>query len=262
MFAKRGTWIQMLYNHSKQDKNDKNQGFTGKTKGVALGLDGEISDKTTVGIGYAYGKTDVDSAGRDMDVNGHTVYVYGKYQPSAWYVRGLAHYGFAEYEEKANIAGVANKAEYDVHNYGARAFVGYDLPDGFTPEAGLRITRIERKNYTDSVGQHVKTDGINVLTASMGMNYSTTVSTKDHTWSPKAHVALTYDILSDDSNATVKVGNGVYNVEGKKLNRFGIEGGVGIEYGIGNWELSAEYDLGARKDYLSHTGMLKAKYNF
>lgn len=262
VFEKRGAWIQTLYNHSKQDKNSKNQGFTGKTAGVALGLDGEIKDNLTIGLGYAYGKSDVDSAGRDIDIDGHTLYIYGKYQPSAWYVRGLAHYGFAEYEEKANIAGIANKAKYDVHNYGARAFVGYDMPNGFTPEAGLRLTSIDRKNYTDSFGQHVKSDGIDVLTASLGMNYSTNFAADSFVWSPKAHIAATYDLLSDDSSATVTVGNGLYNIEGKKLHRLGAEAGIGAEIGIGNWEFSAEYDLGARKDYLSHTGMLKAKYNF
>ena len=262
VFEKRGAWIQTLYNHSKQDENSKNQGFTGKTAGVALGLDGEIKDNLTVGLGYAYGKSDVDSAGRDIDIDGHTLYIYGKYQPSAWYVRGLAHYGFAEYEEKANIAGIANKAKYDVHNYGARAFVGYDMPNGFTPEAGLRLTRIDRKNYTDSFGQHVKSDGIDVLTASLGMNYSTNFAADSFIWSPKAHIAATYDLLSDDSSATVTVGNGLYNIEGKKLHRLGAEAGIGVEISVGNWEFSAEYDLGTRKDYLSHTGMLKAKYNF
>ncbi len=262
VFEKRGAWIQTLYNHSKQDENSKNQGFTGKTAGVALGLDGEIKDNLTVGLGYAYGKSDVDSAGRDIDIDGHTLYIYGKYQPSAWYVRGLAHYGFAEYEEKANIAGIANKAKYDVHNYGARAFVGYDMPNGFTPEAGLRLTRIDRKNYTDSFGQHVKSDGIDVLTASLGINYSTNFAADSFIWSPKARIAATYDLLSDDSSATVTVGNGLYNIEGKKLHRLGAEAGIGVEISVGSWEFSAEYDLGTRKDYLSHTGMLKAKYNF
>ena len=140
--------------------------------------------------------------------------------------------------------------------------MGYDLPNGFTPEAGLRLTHIDRGNYTDSVGQHVKTDGVDVLTATLGMNYSTTVTTKDYKWSPKAHVTLTYDLASDDANATVNVANSVYDIKGEKLNRFGIEAGVGAEISVDNWDFSAEYDLGTRKDYLSHTGMLKAKYNF
>ena len=262
MFEHQGAWVQMLYNHSKQDDNSKNQGFTGKTAGVAFGLDGKVDDKLTIGVGYAYGQTDVDSLGRDTDVDGHTIYAYGKYQPSEWYVRGMVNYGFAKYEEKANVGGLMNKSKYDVQNYGARAFVGYDLPNGFTPEAGLRLTHIDRDNYTDSFGQHVKTDGIDVLTASMGVNYSTTVTTKDQKWSPKAHFALTYDLLSDDANATVNVANSVYDIKAEKLNRFGVEAGVGAEISVGNWDFSAEYDLGTRKDYLSHTGMLKAKYNF
>ena len=262
MFERQGAWVQMLYNHSKQDSNRQNQGFTGRTSGVAFGMDGMVDERTTIGFGYAYGKTDVDSAGRDTDVNGHTIYTYGKYQPAQWYIRGMANYGFAKYKEKAGIAGIANRAKYDVKNYGARAYVGYDLPNGFTPEAGLRLTHIDRETYTDSIGQRVKTNDVDVLTASVGVSYSTTVTTKDQRWTPKAHFALTYDLLSDGTNATVNVADSVYDIKGKRLNRFGAEAGVGAEISVGNWNFSAEYDFNIRKDYISHMGMLKAKYNF
>lgn len=165
VFEKRGAWMQMLYNHSKQNTTSDNQGFKGNTTGAAFGLDGDVNEQITIGFGYAYGKTDIDSAGRDIDIDGHTIYAYAKYQPSEWYVRGLVNYGFAKYDEKANVAAIANKAKYDVFNYGARAFIGYDLPNGFTPEAGLRLTHIDRRNYTDSIRQHVKSDGIEVMTA-------------------------------------------------------------------------------------------------
>jgi len=262
MFEKRGAWVQTLYNHSKQNDTDNIQGFTGDTFGMALGLDGDVNDNVTLGLGYAYSYTDVSASGRDTDINGHTFYVYGKYQPDAWYVRGMLNYGFAKYKEKADIGGIINHAEYDVENYGARAYLGYDLPNGFTSETGLKITHIKRGSYTDSVGQHVKTDGIDVLTASAGLNYSTTVETKGKKWTPKAHIAFTYDLLSDNTNATVDVAGGVYDIKGKKLNRFGVETGLGAEINLGQWDLSAEYDFGIRKNYISHTGMLKAKYNF
>ena len=147
-------------------------------------------------------------------------------------------------------------------NYGARAYLGYDLLNGLTPEAGLRISHIKRGSYTDSVGQHIKTDGIDVLTASAGLHYSTTVETKGKKWTPKAHIIFTYDLLSDNMNATVNMAGGLYDIKGKKLNRFGTEMGLGAEINVGQWDLSAEYDFGIRKNYISHTGILKAKYNY
>jgi len=101
-----------------------------------------------------------------------------------------------------------------------------------------------------------------VLTASLGMNYSTTVTTAGKAWSPKAYVTLTYDVLSDNSKSVVNVAGSIYDVNGKRLNRFGVETGLGAEVSLGQWDLSAEYDLGVRKDYVNNTGMLKAKYNF
>lgn len=126
----------------------------------------------------------------------------------------------------------------------------------------MRLIRVDRQDYTDSVGQHVKTNDIDVLTTSFGVNYSTSITTKEQTWVPKAHLTLTYDILSDNSTATVNVIDGVYTIKGKRLNRFGIDAGVGAEITVGDWNFSAGYNLGMRHNYLNHTGMLKAKYSF
>ena len=262
VFEKHGAWVQALYSHSKKDKTSKNNGFKGNTNGVAFGLDGDMNNDLTIGIGYAYNDTNVDSRGTKTDINGHTIFAYAKYQPSDWYLRSMLSYGYAEYEERANGTGINRKAKYDVYNYAARGYIGYDLPYGFTPEAGLRFVRIDGKSYTDTIGQHVKTNNIDVLTASLGINYSTTLTTSEQAWSPKAYVALTYDVMSDNSKSIVNIADSVYNVNGRRLNRFGVETGLGAEVSLGAWDLSAEYDFGIRHNYTNNTGMLRAKYNF
>ena len=262
VFERRGVWAQALYNYSKQDSSRKTPGFKGNTVGLALGLDGQLNASTTIGVGYAFGKTDVDSAGRDTDIESHNLFVYGQYQPSKWFVRGMMNYGMADYTEKANILGYTKKAKYDVDNYGARAYVGYNLDNGFTPESGLRYTHIKQDKYTDTLDQTVKTDTVDVLTAVVGVNYATKVETKGFKWTPKAHFDVTYDLLTDRSNATVNVGTSVYNIKGEKLERLGAEAGVAAEMSVNNWDFTLGYDLGIRKDYQSHTGKLKAKYNF
>ena len=261
-FEKTSAWVQTLYNKTKLEKTHQNSGFKGKMSGVTFGIDGKLEENTTLGIGYAYGQADVDSDKRDTDVTSHTIYVYGKYQPSEWYIGGLMNYGFAKYDEKANVAGLMNKSHYDVQNYGIRAYTGYHLQKGITPQTELRYTHIERENYTDSFGQHIKTDDSDVLTAAIGIQYKMKIETKNILWTPKAHLTMIYDLLSSNSSATVHVGNGSYTVEAQKLNRYGIEAGVGTDLSINRWDFSVEYELAARKNYKSHTGLLKAKYNF
>lgn len=257
-----GGWMEVLGNYAKQDSTSDTTGFTGKTAGFALGLDGKVNEETTVGLGYAFARTTVDADSGDTDVDGHTLFVYGKYQPSQAYVRGVASYGFADYTEKFNVAGVSAKADYDTSNIGLQAFAGYDMDNGFTPEAGFRYIRQMQDGYTDSLGQHVETDDVNLLTAVASVKYTKDYAVDNAVITPKARLGLTYDVVSDNNTADVNIGNVSYRIEGERLERLGAEAGLGLEATVDNWTLSLGYDLGLRKDYQSHTGMLKLKYEF
>ena len=262
-FQNVGAWMEGLYNYSKQDGSSTHAGFTGKTAGFALGMDGKVNEDTMIGFGYANNQTDIDSLDRDIDVDGHTLFVYGKYQPEKWYIRGMAHYGFASYDEKSDVNGKHNSADYDVQNIGVSAYAGYDLPNGITPEAGLRFTHISQDDYTDYVGQHISVDDNDILTLVAGAKYSKTFTGEDGIhWTPKARAAVTYDVIKDDNNANVDIAGINYDVTGEKINRLEFEVGLGIEADVNNWNFSVGYDAGIREDYISHTGMFRARYNF
>ncbi len=262
-FQNVGAWMEGLYNYSKQDGSSTHAGFTGKTAGFALGMDGKVNEDTMIGFGYANNQTDIDSLDRNIDVDGHTLFAYGKYQPAKWYVRGMAHYGFASYDEKSDVNGKHNSADYDVQNVGVSAYAGYDLPNGITPEAGLRFTHISQDDYTDYVGQHISVDDNDILTLVAGAKYSKTFTGEDGIhWTPKARAAVTYDVIKDDNNANVDIAGINYDVTGEKINRLEFEVGLGIEADVNNWNFSVGYDAGIREDYISHTGMFRARYNF
>ena len=262
-FQNVGAWMEGLYNYSKQDGSSTHAGFTGKTAGFALGMDGKVNEDTMIGFGYANNQTDIDSLDRDIDVDGHTLFAYGKYQPAKWYVRGMAHYGFASYDEKSDVNGKHNSADYDVQNIGVSAYVGYDLPNGITPEAGLRFTHISQDDYTDYVGQHISVDDNDILTLVAGAKYSKTFTGEDGIhWTPKARAAVTYDVIKDDNNANVDIAGINYDVTGEKINRLEFEVGFGLEADVNDWNFSIGYDAGIREDYISHTGMFRARYNF
>lgn len=69
------------------------------------------------------------------------------------------------------------------------------------------------------------------------------------------HVAVSQDLNN-------LIGDGIYSIKGKKMYRLGFETGIGVGVTIKRWDLSAEYDCSARKDYLSHTETFNIKYNF
>ena len=257
-----GLWMQAIYNHTKQDSTSSSDGFKADSEGIALGVDKEISSAVTLGVGYGYMKTDVDSYGREMDVDGHNFFVYGKYQPSQWYVSSVLSYNYSKYSEKKSPMGVSLRSDYDVSSYGAQMMTGYEFKNGFTPEAGLRYLIVDADSYFDGM-QRISSDSDDVLTAVMGVKYQTTVKAKCIDLKPHARVALTYDLISDNSNANVSVlGGSSYSIEGNRLHRLGAEADVGVTATIKNVDLTLEYNGAFRQDYTSQGGMLRLKYHF
>ena len=257
-----GLWVQGLYNKSKQDRTASNSGFNAYSRGLALGFDHVLTDDVTVGIGYGFTETDTKAGGRDSTIDGHNVFVYGEYQPSQWYVNSVLNYGFAKYKESKSALGVALKDKYDVNTYGAQVMTGYDFANGITPEAGLRYVLVDADTYSDGF-QRVKTKNNDVLTAVAGVKYAPTYYNCNWKFQPTARVALTYDLISDGTNANVSVyGGGTYRVEGQRLHRLGVEGSLGLTTSYKNIDMTLEYNGSLRQDYSSQGGIARLKYNF
>ena len=118
IFERAAIWVQGLFNHSKLDDTSKAKGFDADTNGIAFGFEKFVTDDVKAGIGYAYSNTDIDGFKRDTDVDTHTAILYGEYKPSNWYVNGIATYGWSDYDESKNVAGIKVNADYDVETFG------------------------------------------------------------------------------------------------------------------------------------------------
>lgn len=267
-FTKVAVWVQGLFNKAKLDDTSKSKGFDSKTYGTALGVESKISDDVKTGIGYAYSKTDIDGFMRDTDVKTHTAILYGEYKPKNWYVNAIASYGWSDYDEKKNVAGVGVKADWDVEPFALQMMTGYDMyfnGFGVTPEAGLRYIHVKQDKYTDTAGQSVKSDDSDIVTGVLGAKIAKSYNLSNGMLlTPEFKAAMTYDISHDNSKSTVTLVNGSsYSATGKPLNRFGVELGAGITAELNdNVELSLGYEGKFRKDYQDHTGLINAKYKF
>lgn len=267
-FTKVAVWVQGLFNKAKLDDTSKSKGFDSKTYGTALGVESKISEDVKLGIGYAYSKTDIDGFMRDTDVKTHTAILYGEYKPKNWYVNAIASYGWSDYDEKKNVAGVGVKADWDVEPFALQMMTGYDMyfnGFGVTPETGLRYIHVKQDKYTDTAGQSVKSDDSDIVTGVLGAKIAKSYNLSNGMLlTPEFKAAMTYDISHDNSKSTVTLVNGSsYSVTGKPLNRFGVELGAGITAELNdNVELSLGYEGKFRKDYQDHTGLINAKYKF
>lgn len=267
-FERVAVWVQGLFNKSKLDDTSKSKGFDSDTYGTALGIEKMLDSHRKVGVGYAYSKTDIDGFMRDTDVKTHTAILYGEYKPSQWYVNGIATYGWSDYDENKNVAGIGVKADYDVETFGLQAMTGYDFNlNGvqLTPEAGLRYVHISQDSYKDSADQKVSGNDSDILTGVIGAKVSKNFELSNGMMlKPEAKVAATYDLLNDKVNSVVTLANGsAYSVNGKSLNRFGMEFGAGVTAEVDdNVELSLGYEGKFREDYQDHTGLVNVKYKF
>lgn len=268
VFERAAMWVQGLFNKSKLDDTSKAKGFDAKTNGLAFGFEKFVTDDVKAGVGYAYSKTDIDGFMRDTDVKTHTAIAYGEYKPSNWYVNGIATYGWSDYEEKKNVAGVGVKADYDVETFGLQAMTGYEMnvdSVNVTPEAGLRYVHIKQDGYKDSADQRVSASNSDILTGVIGAKVSKSWELSNGmNIKPEARIAATYDLMNDDVNSVVTLANGsAYSVNGKALDRFGMEFGAGVTAEVNDKvELSLGYEGKFREDYKDHTGLINAKYKF
>ncbi len=268
LFEKVKLWIKGLFNYADRDDTDKARGFDIDTYGVAMGVDKEIG-AGKVGLGYAYSQSDINGYTRDTDVDTHSLFVYGQYQPADWYVKGVAAYSWSDYEEKKSVLGHDAKAKYDVDTLALEGLYGYNfhVGDGYniTPEGGLRYLHASQDSYTNGLGVRVKDRDIDVLTAVAGVK-----AAKDFAFSnglnirPEVRAALTYDLSTDDNNSHVVLANGqAIKVDGEELDRFGFELGAKVATDVtSQWEVAAGYEGRFREDYSDHTGILSAKYKF
>lgn len=254
-----GVWAQGMFNKSKF-----NGQFNGYTRGVSAGFDALIDKQYTIGLGYAFGHSDVHAnGGRDTEIDSNSIFAYAQYKPSEWFVNAALNYTMSKYTETVDAFGVRLKSDYDTDAFGGQVMTGYDFASGLTPEVGLRYLHVTQDSYSNGLN-HVSSDDTDFLTGIAGMKYRFAIENDSViNWFPELRAAATYDFVSDKAMSTVTMpGAASYVVDGDRLSRFGGEFGIGLTAEYNGLEISLVYDLNLHKDYTSQTGMAKFRYEF
>lgn len=255
-----GVWAQGLFNRSKF-----NGQFNGYTRGIAAGFDTQIDKQYTVGLGYAYGHSDVHANDRDTEIDTNSIFAYAQYKPTQWYINAALNYSMAQYtgSERSVFGAARIKSDYDVNAFGGQVATGYDFASGMTPEVGVRYLHVSQDSYNNGL-VNISSDDTNFLTGTAGLKYRFAIENNSAVqWAPELRAAATYDFVSDSAMSTVTIpGAASYVVDGGRLSRFGGEFGIGLTAEYNGLEISLVYDLDLHQDYTSQTGMAKFRYEF
>ena len=257
-------WAQGLLNKSHKEGTADASAFTGRSTGLAFGVDTQIAEDWTAGLGYAYLHTNVSSLDRHDRVLGDNFFLYGQYRPSNFFVQAALNYGDSKYEEDKDVAGSEVNADYHIKAYSANVTAGYDLNENVTPLVGLRYTNTQQESYKDSSDQRVSSEKDDYLTAVLGVQLQQESMLDNIKIRPALNLGLAYDLLSDNVSSRVSLPNGTaYDVSGERLHRLSFEAGLSVAALVSdNVEVSLSYDGSFRQDYNSNTGSLKLRYMF
>lgn len=268
VFKKVSAWVRGLFNKADHESTSKASGFSADTYGVAMGIDSEVNANTRLGFGFANSQTDIESAGRDTDVDTNSLFVYSQYKPANWYINTVLAYSWSEYDESKSVVGYAASAKYDVDTIALQSMYGYETKFrayDVTPEFGFRYLHIDQDAYTDKLGTNVSENSEDVLTLVAGAKIAKNYKLDNGAiLRPELKAAVTYDLFDSDNSANVMLANGAsYTVDGEKLNRLGFEFGAKVTTNATDKvEVSAGYLTRVREDYQDHTVTLDARYNF
>ena len=255
-----GFWAQGLFN-----KTEYADQFHGYSRGVAVGADTTIDRKYTIGAGLMHTNSDVHSGSRHTDISTTTLFAYGQYKPTDWFLNGTLVYAMSEYDESADPFGVQINSLYNTNSFGAQAMTGYALKYGLTPQVGIRYLHIEQDEYNNGVNRMNAMD-YEYLSGVAGFAYSFNINNARSALQlkPELRAMLTYDLVQDNSVATVVMNNinSSYIVDGENLSRMGGEFGVGLTATYNGVDVSVMYDITLHEDYTSQTGMIKFRGRF
>ena len=261
-------WANAVYQTA---ENNGDLDYSADTKGVIAAVDGKAGKNWTVGAGYAYLQTDLDSGAKSSDIDDHTVFTYAEYGRNSWFANGLAAYHWLSFDQNKKAFGENIKGSFDMQMLGLQALVGrefYGCADEHVlrlrPQAGLRYYKISQDGYTDSAGMKYNSADSDILTGVLGVSLTDETEVNGYKVMPKAFVNATYDLQNDDNTTIVHLPNGgSYAIAQESNGKFGVETGIGVEMSVSeNAKVGLTYEYDWHDDYSAHTGLLNLKYAF
>ncbi|WP_040727977.1 autotransporter domain-containing protein [Thiomicrorhabdus sp. Kp2] len=260
-------WIQPFGNWAEQNKQDGVAGYEVDSKGIVIGVDGQLSPSTEVGVALSTANSDVTSkqsiGGYSTDVGSYQLSVYGtKNLSNTLTANGSLTIGKSDYDTKRTLFNnsIASSSYGSTHTHvNAELEKHFALNDklDFAATANVDYHKVDVDSYSEkgagALNLDVKNQTYDSLVTSIGAKLSYATSDNMMIF---GSAAIGHDFSTDKASVTSSLqGTGAtFTTDGIKPSERVYQAGFGAKYNSqSGTELSAKYNLNSRDNYLDQT---------
>ena len=267
-------WGQVLGTTADQEFSRGVAGYQSATGGFVVGVDTRLNPPTLVGGALSYAHTFVKGTNNKNHVDSYGLNAYASYDVGRINYQGLGSFTYNSFDSSRQTSdGTVATAQFNGQQYSAKGTVSYQLPLEIklqvSPFVSGQYTLVVQDSYNEigsTSNMHVKTDSSHVFETGLGTNLAYPVKYKDIDYTPRASAAWHYDVVADGVTTTSNFSNNTALVtiaKGQRPIKNSFNLGAGLDmFTQGNMTFSVDYSVDLKEDFISQTGILKAKLNF
>ncbi|WP_029406713.1 autotransporter outer membrane beta-barrel domain-containing protein [Thiomicrorhabdus sp. Milos-T2] len=266
-FSNKQFWIQPFGNWTEQDDQDGVAGYKVDSKGLVIGVDGDISSSVKLGTAFSVSNSNVDSkqsiGGYDTDVSSYQLSLYGtKSFSDTLVMNGSVSLGTSDYDTKRTLFDNSQaKSSYgSTHSHvNAELEKHYPITEKLDLTASLNLDyhNVNVDSYKESgagaLNLNVDNQSYDSLVTSVGGKLTYVPSDK---WITFGEMTVGHDFLTDKNTVTSSLtGTGAsFSTEGIKPDERVYSAGIGAKYTTDSGaEFSTKYDVNTRENYVDQT---------
>lgn len=277
-FGDKNAWFKPFGSWANQNDRKGVSGFDANTYGMMIGADSEISDTNRVGIAFAYAHSNIDGnssiANQSASVNTYEVLAYGSHSiDDLTELSAQADIGQHNNKGTRNITLMGSVAKSDFTSWSGHVGLGlahtYVLTEktSLTPSVRADYTMIRDGGYNET-GAGALNLNVNSNTTHeliFGLDGKITHVISDNA-KLLANLGFGYDAINDKASITSAFAgapSAAFVTNGIESSPWLVRGGLGvISKASETVEISARYDIEARKDFDNQTASVKVKWSF
>ena len=276
-------WMEGFGSAVNQDARKGEDGFDASTFGLTVGADSDsLVQGYNIGGAFSYARSNVDSdlsSNAETDIDSYQLSGYLSTTYQDYFINALASVAKNSYDSKrtVSVGSFTNEAkgDYDGTQVGFRAEVGRDYKmqstQGVTlsPTVGLDYSHVSIDDYTETgaggANLTVDSDSIDTVELSAGLTAKYEYMSKSGAKiTPELRAKLKYNAGDNkaSTSATFAGGGNAFTTDGLEVARAGVSVGTGFTVETKDVDFVFSYDADIKSDYLSHTGVVRARWAF
>ncbi len=277
-YGDKRVWMKPFGSWADQDDRKGVSGYQARTGGIALGVDGVVSDTARLGVSFAYARANADAnssvAPSSTDVDVYQLIGYGSHAIDAdTELNFQLGFGRNRNEGRRDLPafGFTARSKYDSLTATAGVGLGksFKLSEtaSFTPSVRADYTWIKDEGYSETgagaLNLNVRERSADELILAVDGKYAKELR-PGTTFT--ANVGLGYDVLNERASITAAYAGApgaAFTTHGLEPSPWLMRGGLGLVSQMASgMEVSLRYDAEYRQDFLNQSASVKLRWQF